>query len=294
MIELLCAIIGVLLIVIAVLIVKIFTLRKSAREIAEAFAERLETDTNTLILISSRDREMRRLAETVNEQLRLLRKQRRQYVSGDKELKEAVTNMSHDLRTPLTAIRGYLDLLERQDTSEAVARYLGHIRNRAEALRQLTEELFRYSVILSTAGELTPENCDLRGILEESLLSYYAALTERGIEPEITMPETPVTCMVDKKAMTRIVSNLISNAIKYSDGDLTVTLTETGELSFENTAKGLDEVQVGRLFDRFYTVEAARTATGLGLSIAKTLTEQMGGRIKAEYAEDKLKIVLNF
>ncbi len=294
MIELLCAVIGILLIVIAILIVKICTLRKSAKEIAEAFVDRLETDTNTLILISSRDKEMRRLAETVNEQLRLLRKQRRQYVSGDKELKEAVTNISHDLRTPLTAIWGYLDLLERQDTSAEVARYLGHIRNRAEALRQLTEELFRYSVILSTAGELTPESCDLRGILEESLLSYYAALTERGIEPGITMPETPVTCMVDKKAMTRIMGNLISNAIKYSDGDLIVTLTETGELTFENTAKGLDEVQVGRFFDRFYTVEAARTATGLGLSIAKTLTEQMGGRIKAEYADEKLKIVLNF
>ncbi len=294
MIELLCAVIGILLIVIAVLIVKICTLRKSAKEIEEAFADRLETDTNTLILISSRDKEMRRLAETVNEQLRLLRKQRRQYVNGDKELKEAVTNISHDLRTPLTAIWGYLDLLERQDTSAEVARYLGHIRNRAEALKQLTEELFRYSVILATAGELTPESCDLRGILEESLLSYYAALTERGIEPGITMPDTPVTCMVDKKAMTRIVGNLISNAIKYSDGDLSITLTETGELIFENTAQGLDEVQVGRLFDRFYTVEAARTATGLGLSIAKTLTEQMGGRIKAEYAGEKLKILLSF
>lgn len=294
MIELLCAIISVLLVVITVLIFKIFSLRKSAREIAEAFADRLKTDTNTLILISSRDKEMRRLAEDVNEQLRLLRKQRHQYVSGDKELKAAVTNISHDLRTPLTAIWGYLDLLERQDTSEEVARYLARIRNRAEALKQLTEELFRYSVILSTVGELTPESCDLRGILEESLLSYYAVLTERGIAPEITMPEIPVTCMVDKKAMARILGNLISNAIKYSDGDLTVTLTEMGELTFENTAKGLDEVQVGRLFDRFYTVEAARTATGLGLSIAKSLTEQMGGRIRAEYANGKIKLVLNF
>ena len=294
MIELLCAVIGILLMVMTILIAKICTLRKSCREIAEAFADRLETDTNNLILISSRDKEMRRLAEAVNEQLRLLRQQRRQYVSGDKELKDAVTNIAHDLRTPLTAIWGYLDLLDRQETSEEVARYLGHIRNRAEALRQLTEELFRYSVILSTAGELTPEACDIRGILEESLLSYYAALTERGIEPEITMPETPVTCMVDKKAMTRIVGNLISNALKYSDGDLAVTLSETGELTFENTAQGLDEVQVGRLFDRFYTVEAARTATGLRLSIAKSLTEQMGGRIRAEYSDGKLKIILSF
>lgn len=285
---------GVLTVTVTVLLIKIRLMKKGMDEICEGLESHLSTDTNQLISVSSGDKHLRRLAERISKQLIILRKQRRQYVSGDKELKEAVTNISHDLRTPLTAIWGYLDLLERQETSEEVARYLGHIRNRAEALRQLTEELFRYSVILSTAGELTPEACDIRGILEESLLSYYAALTERGIEPEITMPEIPVTCMVDKKAMTRIVGNLISNALKYSDGDLAVTLSETGELIFENTAQGLDEVQVGRLFDRFYTVEAARTATGLGLSIAKSLTEQMGGRIKAEYSDGKLKIILNF
>ncbi len=285
---------GVLTVTVTVLLIKIRLMKKGMDEICEGLESHLSTDTNQLISVSSGDKHLRRLAERISKQLIILRKQRRQYVSGDKELKEAVTNISHDLRTPLTAIWGYLDLLERQETSEEVARYLGHIRNRAEALRQLTEELFRYSVILSTAGELTPEACDLRGILEESLLSYYAALTERGIEPEITMPETPVTCMVDKKAVTRIVGNLISNALKYSDGDLAVTLSETGELIFENTAQGLDEVQVGRLFDRFYTVEAARTATGLGLSIAKSLTEQMGGRIRAEYSDGKLKIILSF
>lgn len=121
---------------------KIHLLQKSAKEIREAFSHRLETDTNTLIDISSHDKEMRKLAASINEQLCLLRIQRHKYQTGDKELKEAVTNISHDLRTPLTAVCGYMDLLQKEEKSEKVTRYLDLIANRIEAMKQLTEELF--------------------------------------------------------------------------------------------------------------------------------------------------------
>lgn len=104
-------------------------------------------------------------------------------MNGDRELKEAVTNISHDLRTPLTAICGYLDLLEREDKSEAATRYLSLIENRVQALKQLTEELFRYSVILSTANDMNLEAVNINGVLEESVAAFYVALTERGITP---------------------------------------------------------------------------------------------------------------
>ena len=100
---------------------------------------------------------MRRLAAALNRELRLLREQRRRYVAGDRELKEAVANVSHDLRTPLTAICGYLDLLEQEELSPAVGRYVSVIRERAEAMRGLTEELFRYSLLVSAERELHPE-----------------------------------------------------------------------------------------------------------------------------------------
>ncbi len=94
--------------------------------------------------------------------------------------------------------------------------------------------------------------------------------------------------------MTRVFSNLLNNAIKYSDGDLDITLYETGEIIFTNTASGLNEVQVGKLFDRFYTVEAARKSTGLGLAIARTLIEQMNGTISAVYENNRLSIRIFF
>lgn len=283
-----------LAVVIIVLLVKICLLQKAANEIATQFAEKLKEETNTLITISGGDRPMRRLAAEINTQLRLLNSERHRFQQGDAELRQAMTNISHDLRTPLTAIRGYLDLLGREEKSEEVARYILMIENRTEALIQLTEELFRYSVIASVQNNAVMEDVMLNSALEESISAHYAALRERGITPAISIPEDKVVRRLDKNALSRILSNILGNAIKYSDGDLSITLREDGKMVFSNTAKDLNPVAVGKLFDRFFTVENGRNATGLGLSIAKLLCEQMGGRISAEYTSGRLFITLWF
>ena len=239
------AIIIILAMIIMALLVKIRILQKAAEEIENAFADRLITDTNTLIDISSRDKYMRNLANAVNVQLRKLRTERHRFQQGDTELKNAVTNISHDLRTPLTAICGYLDLLEQEETSEAVERYIEVIRNRAEILTQLTEELFRYSVILSSETNMVREPIAINGVLEESIAAFYTALNERNITPNIQIPENKVIRNLDRSALSRVFSNLLNNAMKYSDGDLDITLSEEGEIIFTNTASGLNEVQIG-------------------------------------------------
>lgn len=284
--------IGIMAMMIIALVIKICILQKAAKEIEKAFADRLITDTNTLIDISTGDKCMRGLANDINVQLRKLRAERHRFWQGDAELKNAVTNISHDLRTPLTAICGYLDLLEQEDKSETVERYLEIIRNRTEILAQLTEELFRYSVIVSGEKETVKEPVAIGSILEESIAAFYNAFNERGIVPNIQMPSNKVIRTLDRSALARVFSNLLNNAMKYSDGDLDITLSETGEITFTNTASGLNEVQVGKLFDRFYTVEAARKSTGLGLAIARTLIEQMNGTISAKYENHRLSICM--
>ena len=158
--------------IIFMLLIKIHLLQKSAREIERAFSEKLITHSNTLIDISSNDKYMRRLANTINNQLRILRRERQKFQHGDLELKNAVTNISHDLRTPLTAICGYLDLLEKEEKTEAASRYIHIIRNRTELLSQLTGELFRYSVILTSEEPLKTEPVVLNHLLEESIGSF--------------------------------------------------------------------------------------------------------------------------
>ncbi|MDE7259453.1 MAG: sensor histidine kinase, partial [Lachnospiraceae bacterium] len=136
---------GVLLSIILLLIWKIGAMRQAAREIREGLTEKLDTETNTLITIDSQDQAMRGLADAINTQLRRLRAQRQRYEQGNMALKETITNVSHDIRTPLTAIYGYLELLEKEEKSEAAEKYLEIIKNRTEALKDLTEELFVYA-----------------------------------------------------------------------------------------------------------------------------------------------------
>lgn len=278
----------------AAAIIKIIQLKKAAREISAAFADRLQTDTNTQIDISSRDKDMCRLASAINTQLRILRQEHLRYHQGDTELKNAVTNISHDLRTPLTAICGYIDIMEKTEISEQQARYLGIIKERTELMKQLTEELFRYSVIVSDNEKTETETLLINQVLEDSIMGYYAVLTEKGIHPDVNITDKQISAELNKEYLSRIFSNLLNNAVKYSDGDLDIILSDTGEITFSNTAKGLSAVDAEQLFDRFYTVEAAHHSTGLGLSIARTLVRRMGGTITAEYADSRLKIKIKF
>ena len=276
------------------LLLYLLLLRHSIREAAEELDEKLKTDTNTLISISTGDRTVRTLAAQINNQLRALRKERLRLQNGNTELTDAVTNVSHDLRTPLTAICGYLDLLEQEPQSEKAKRYLAVIRERTDSMRNLTEELFQYSVLTATADILQSESVCLNDILEQSLAGFYGALSARGIVPDIHLSDEKIVRQMDAGALRRVFDNILSNAAKYADGDLAVRLLPDGSVVFSNTARSLSRVQVERLFDRFYTVEAARSSTGLGLSIARLLTERMGGRITADYKNDTLTICVAF
>lgn len=285
---------SVLSTVIFILCMKMHILKVSIAEIRVQLADWLKTDTNTLISISSGDRQLRLLAADLNRQLRLLRRQRRQYLDGDRELKDTVTNISHDLRTPLTAICGYLDLLEAEEKSEKVTSYVTAIQNRADVLKQLTEELFRYSIIMSVQEPVQSAPLCVNDILEQSLASFYATLTKRGITPQIDITDKKIIRTLNRTAFLRVLSNILNNAVNYSDGDLKVVLSETGEIIFSNTARNLNDVQVGKLFNRFFSVETARNSTGLGLAISKTLVEQMRGTITAQYHDSILSVCLDF
>lgn len=276
-----------------ILLVLWLSLRHSVKEVTEAFKGKVTEDTNTLVTISSADARICELASELNSQLSILTKERRKYQNGDEELKQAMTNISHDIRTPLTAICSYLDLLDEVEKSKEVARYLEVIRERAKSLTDLTEELFHYSIVTSKEDTISIENVTVNEVLEESIVGFYAALKGRNIIPNIKITEQKIIRRGDKKALSRVFSNIINNALKYSAGDLNIELKANGGMVFSNTAPELNEVMVGRLFDRFYTVETARKSTGLGLTIARTLMEQMHGEISAEYREGMLYILVD-
>lgn len=281
-----------LLVIIFALLLKIFYMRKAIREIKRGFSEKLYTDTNTPIMLSSHDKLVSSLANDINVELKELQKQKHRYIQGDKELKNAITNISHDLRTPLTTICGYLSLLDKEEKSEHIARQLSIIKNRTFALKQLVEELFRYTTIISDTENSVYTEIVINNVLEDCISSYYAIFKEKGITPNINLCEQKIVRSVDKTALLRIFNNIIDNAIKYSEGDLTISLFENGKIVFSNHTSDLNEIQIGKLFDRFYTVNTARKSTGLGLSIAKALIEKMDGNISADYSNNVLSIII--
>lgn len=284
----------VLAVVIVIPAVRLAALKKELKSINSQLEEILKGDTNALITVSTSNKAVKETALALNEKIKELRKKELQLKSKNDELRTAITNISHDLRTPLTAICGYLDLLKSEEKSDEVNRCLGIIENRTEALKQLTEEFFKYSLVAFEEDELKIEEISVNGALEESVAAFYGAFKEKGIEPQISITERKIIRSLDKSALLRIFSNILSNALKYSDGDLEITLNDSGKIIFTNTAKGLDEIQVGKIFDRFYTVENARTSTGLGLSIARSLAERMSGKISASYGNEKLSIIVGF
>lgn len=283
-----------LLAVIVGLRIKIYRICHSIQEIRMQFAERMQTDTNVGIDLTYTDKYINPLAADLDRQLKLLRQKEIRYTRGDQELKAAVTHISHDLRTPLTAIYGYLSLLEQEELSETAVQYLAVIQNRTDVLKDLAQELFEYSIILSADRYKEKEELSLNAILEESLAGYYAAILKAGITPQVHMCSQPVKRSLNRQAVARIFSNIIGNVIKYSDGDFQASLDVHGCIRFSNHAAALDPVSVGHLFDRFYTVESGRGSTGLGLSIARTLTEEMGGSMEAVYQDGELHISVVF
>ena len=280
-----------------VLILKIAILKGSIRQIRREFKERDELNSSAKIGISFRDADLCGLTDDLNKTLEKMRKKYNLYVQGDSEVKQTIGNASHDLRTPLTAIIGYLELAKgKMQAGEDITSYLDIIENRARYMKELTDELFEFSGIIgdNDREELQTEEIEINRVLEDSIIDYYSVLSDNGIEPVVEITEEPVVRSLNRHVLERIFANLLSNAVKYSQGDLKITLAGSGEIIFENYAPEITEMQVQQLFDRFYTLRTGRNSTGLGLAIARNLVTQLNGTIAAKRIEKNLVIRISF
>ena len=272
------------------LAVKLYVIKQSIKEIEKSFSKILRTDTNNTVAISSSDKDIKNLTINLNNNLLELRGQKLQYKNGNQELKKIITNISHDLRTPLTAIKGYVDLIEQEKLSNNQKEYLKVIQKKSNELTELTGQLFEYTKLMDIDVKIKKEECCINEILEETLVSYYSIFKEQNIIPNISICSTKVYKIVNKISIIRVFENFLSNVIKYSNGDLKVEMQENGTITFSNKATSLDETTVQKIFDRYFSVENAKESTGIGLSIAKQLVELNNGSIKAEYVNGYLII----
>ena len=291
--SILAIIVVILFFICLVLIAKIYYIKKSVREIEISLKNILKTNTNNLLTISSSDKDIKKLTSVLNIELKELRKQRLQFETGNQELKSSITNISHDIRTPLTAISGYIELIKENKESNKNEEYLKVVENKTNDLIFLTEQLFDFSKTMDIGTKIQKEKYVINEILEEILANYYIIFKENNIVPQIQITENKVYKFIDRNTIVRVFENILSNVIKYSNGDFKVILEDKGKITFSNKATSLDAITVEKIFNRYYTVENGKKSTGIGLAIAKQLVELNGGSINAKYIKRHLIIEIN-
>jgi len=216
--------------------------------------------------------------------------------SAERELKQAIANISHDLRTPLTSILGYIQLIEKPEvTDEERKEYLAIAKDRAKRLQILLNDFFELSVIESVDHSLKLGKLGLNSIVEEIVINLYDKFNEQQIVPSIKIPQEQMNIIGDESAIKRVIENLVINAIRYSDGNVSITLERNNtkiNLTISNDVKDITEKDVELFFNRFYTADQTRSGkgTGLGLSIAKALMDKMNGKLSAELKDSWLYV----
>lgn len=285
----------VLAVTVIVLLVKVVLLERAFKEIGDQVKDHMDGTNSSIFQLSTSNKEARKLANDLNGALQDLHSERVFLRDGDKRMKENVTAISHDLRTPLTAINSYVDLLENETDDAKRKEYLERIKDRTSELKDMTGELFKYSVSSDTQydSQLSNEDLDLKSIIENSLISFYKEFTSKGIDPQTDFPSGKVIISGNRKTLMRIFDNVFSNVAKYATS-LSVKLTSDGIVTVSNDAPDLTPVQVSKLFDKYYTVTDGTDSTGLGLSIAKDLVGRMDGSISASLNGGILTITIRF
>lgn len=277
-----------------ILFLKILLLKTEIKNIGKSLFNIINTDTNNLITINSNDKTLKNLAMFLNKSLKKLRKLELEYKNGSGELKSSITNISHDLRTPLTSINGYLDLMDSDNLSDKQINYLKTIKNKVQDLTELTEQLFDFSKTLDLEKEIKKENICINDVLENSIASFYSLFKNQNITPNIDICKKKVIRFLNETILKRVFENILSNAIKYSEKDFNVRMFDNGLIEFTNRTDELDRVSLEKMFDRYYTVRNAKNSNGIGLSIAKQLVVLCNGTIKAKYKNNCLIIEVKF
>ena len=291
--------IGVLSVLILILIGILISYKRQVKDICRQLRFLQECDSNMLITTEMKKGHIGELAELLNTLLKERKKERADYQKKDQMIADIYTKLSHDIRTPLTSLDGYFQLLEETQEENDRKRYIQIIQERIESLKEMLEELFTYTKLQNGTYELKLEPQNVGQILKETVFSYYDDWAEQEISPQFEITEEPVWIRGNKQALRRTIQNIIKNGLDHGNKEIRIQLSRNEkqmELVFQNKIEPGEQIDISRVFERFYKADKARSksSTGLGLSIAKGFVEKMHGEIAAEIKEDWFCIKISF
>lgn len=293
-------IIVVLAILIVFILCYIFIEKAELKRLKKELDFIMSNDTNRILHTEFNSNELKEFVSAVNMYLSEIQKRKTEIEHKNNNLMVMMRNISHDLRTPLTSAAGYTDMILNSDlTEDEKISEMKIVEARLKRLTELVDSFFEFSKILTTNKEIELETVNLIGILEECIGNFYEDYKKENREVDFITSNNKISISTNRTMLSRIFENLISNALKYGSGNLTIeVISENADvirISFTNRIIDKD-LDTGRIFDDFYTTDISRTkgSTGLGLAIAKEFTEQLNGNIEAHIEDDKLVIDTTF
>lgn len=289
-----------IVIILSIMLVVMLTLyvmqRTEINSITKQLSDLKEKNTNSVV--SSENGTADKLIKEINHLLKEIRKTKVEYHQKNHALEQMMTNISHDLRTPLTSAMGYIRIIQSSDLDEnEKKRELDIIEKRLIRLEELINSFFEFSKIISNGKAPEKTEINLVSVLEESIAHYYDDYCARSREIIFKCSQHKLMINSNKNMLLRIFDNLISNALKHGLGSLTISVdgTEDIQLTFVNQPQDSD-IDIDRIFDEFYTTDISRTKgnTGLGLAIVKQFTEMLEGTISAQNTDGLFTLTILF
>lgn len=293
-------IIIILSITLVVFIIHYLSLSREIVNISNQLQEINKSQANAKILLNFSNKAAKKLAQNMNKTLEEKQKVEIEYKRMDRELRQAIANMSHDFRTPLTSIMGYIQLIEDDKTPEEDKKqYLDIVKRRGTSLQELIESFYDMSRLEAKEYKLELKPVNLYSIMCDMIASFYNDFINKEIEPIIEIHENIPKVIADENGIKRIISNLIQNMLRYGNKHVYISLKHEKDCIvsvFENDVIGLTEEDLPHIFERFFTADRTRSgkSTGLGLAITKQLVEQMGHSVTAELIEGRIRLIIRW
>ena len=292
-------IIGILAGIIILQSIIIWKYQRQVKDICRQLAFLMKHDSNMLIHREFGLGGIGMLSDRLNDLLELRRKEKRYYQEKETLIADTYTNLSHDIRTPLTSLDGYFQLMEACENVEEQRRYLNIIHERIHSLNEMLEELFMFTKVKNESYRLELTSCCINRILKETVFSYYDDWVRREIQPDIQITEEQLYIDGNKQGLSRIIQNVIKNGLDHGEKKIRIVLKREQNravLRISNQVIASEQIDIEHVFDRFYKADAARskTSTGLGLSIAREFVRRMNGEIGAKIEENEFIVEMSF
>ena len=294
-----CIIIGILAGIIILQSIIMWKYQRQVKDICRQLAFLMKHDSNMLIHREFGLGGIGMLSDRLNDLLELRKKEKQYYQEKETLIADTYTNLSHDIRTPLTSLDGYFQLMEACENVEEQRRYLNIIHERIHSLNEMLEELFMFTKLKNESYRLELTSCCINRILKETVFSYYDDWVRREIQPDIQITEEQLYIDGNKQGLSRIIQNVIKNGLDHGEKKIRIVLKREQNqavLRISNQVTASEQIDIEHVFDRFYKADAARskTSTGLGLSIAREFVRRMNGEIGAKIEENEFIVEMSF